>query len=117
MSGLFLEADENSDGVLSLEEFRNVVSDPLVRTWLASMDLDMRDVDALFRLIGNGDVGITSEQLIVGVERLKGAARSIDLNSLMVQHQELQNLVASCQDEAPGASVPELPLAVRKVRL
>jgi hypothetical protein len=40
------------------------------------MDLDAGDIDTLFALIDDGDGGITVDELIKGVSRLKGTARS-----------------------------------------
>merc|ERR1711862_934539 len=37
MDQLFKHLDQDEDGALTLEEFRHVMHDPVVKTWLASM--------------------------------------------------------------------------------
>eukprot|EP00930_Biecheleria_cincta_P004041 TRINITY_DN104945_c0_g1_i1.p1 TRINITY_DN104945_c0_g1~~TRINITY_DN104945_c0_g1_i1.p1 ORF type:complete len:557 (-),score=92.42 TRINITY_DN104945_c0_g1_i1:3-1673(-) len=84
MGLLFEQADDNGDGVLDPDEFRNVLMNRKVKTWLAAQDLRVEDGDKLFKLIDvDGDQGLTAEELVIGVERLKGPARSIDFLSFM----------------------------------
>jgi len=105
MGRLFNEADENGNGMVTLEEFRTVIKDSIVETWLASMDLDMRDSDTLFMLIDeDGDGEITVEELIQGVARLKGPARSIDLNIMKIQQQKLSEMIEASAGAALSAS-------------
>eukprot|EP00411_Alexandrium_monilatum_P011459 CAMPEP_0175313426 /NCGR_PEP_ID=MMETSP0093-20121207/67875_1 /TAXON_ID=311494 /ORGANISM="Alexandrium monilatum, Strain CCMP3105" /LENGTH=98 /DNA_ID=CAMNT_0016610127 /DNA_START=1 /DNA_END=294 /DNA_ORIENTATION=+ len=58
MTRLFQAADEDRNGILDKEEFREMVVDPVVRQWLASMDCDVslfaRDPDMLFDLVSDG---------------------------------------------------------------
>jgi len=91
MRALFDRADHSGDGYLDQEEFRAIVSDDSISTWLASMDLVASDVDLLFDLIDNGDGLITVEELIEGVSKLKGNARSIDLQLLMRELSRVQD--------------------------
>merc|ERR1712232_701073 len=83
MTKLFLAADSSGDGYLDAEEFRGVMNDPGVRLWLSSMDIDAADADVLFGLLDTGDGSLELKEIIQGVSRLKGPARSLDLNVLM----------------------------------
>eukprot|EP00931_Biecheleriopsis_adriatica_P030328 TRINITY_DN17887_c0_g1_i3.p1 TRINITY_DN17887_c0_g1~~TRINITY_DN17887_c0_g1_i3.p1 ORF type:complete len:250 (-),score=58.38 TRINITY_DN17887_c0_g1_i3:36-785(-) len=85
MSMLFKHADTSGDGVLDIDEFREVIELPSVQTWLAAMELGIKDhtSEKLFRLIDDGDEELTAEELVRGVDKLKGPARSIDLRFLM----------------------------------
>jgi len=83
MHALFTEADRNNDGRIDLDEWKQVCQDEWVKIWLASQDLDVRDAEALFGMLDDGDGIITSEELIRGVARLKGPAGSMDLLKLM----------------------------------
>ncbi|CAK0820690.1 unnamed protein product [Prorocentrum cordatum] len=84
MKAFFAEADTSHDGTVALQEFRDIMEVEWVRTWLASMDMSSGDVDQLFTLIDTSQDGlITVEELIKGVSKLKGAARSIDLVTMM----------------------------------
>eukprot|EP00929_Paragymnodinium_shiwhaense_P025814 TRINITY_DN15528_c0_g1_i2.p1 TRINITY_DN15528_c0_g1~~TRINITY_DN15528_c0_g1_i2.p1 ORF type:complete len:584 (+),score=74.61 TRINITY_DN15528_c0_g1_i2:99-1850(+) len=76
MTQLFKEADESGDGELTLEEFREVMADPRVKSWLAAQELEVRDVELVFELVDNGSGAITAEDLVVGFAQLKGPARS-----------------------------------------
>lgn len=90
MQTLFKHTDTDGDGNMDLTEFRQVFAVPEIRTWLSSMELDsVGDVDKLFTLLDNGDGLVTQAELIDGVAKLKGAARSIDLIYLT---QELEAL-------------------------
>lgn len=99
MKELFAVLDSSRDGVIDIHEFRTAIKRHKdLRLWLESMDLfvEKKDVDSLFHLLdadGSGDV--TFEELIEGVDKLKGSARSIDLmrlsRELQIFSQKMQN--------------------------
>lgn len=101
MQALFEHLDDNADGSVSLDEFQACIDDPAVRKWLSAMELEVRDVDSVFRLLDTeGTHRISAEDLVVGVSRLKGQARSIDLATLIQDTQEHQiNLCAQLASE------------------
>jgi len=94
MDALFNYADEDGDGYLDPSEYEQVLSDPEVMTWLAAMELDVRDKANLFRLLDtNKDGKISRQELIEGVSRLKGGARSIEMVSVQNTNYELVNII------------------------
>merc|ERR1712232_663338 len=101
MRRLFRQADTSNDGYLNLEEFRRVLSDPAVRLWLASMDMESGDAERLFVLIDNGDGLISADELIAGVARLKGGARSIDLAMIINELRSIHNAMLAAAGGAP----------------
>ncbi|CAJ1342845.1 unnamed protein product [Effrenium voratum] len=117
MRQLFLEADNDGDGLVSADEWRELVSHPAVQLWLGSMDLDAADADGLYELIHDldADGDLTMDELIRGVARLKGTARSYDLQMLLRQVLALTNAVDSLSRRvdkdnpsgARGSIVPE----------
>eukprot|EP00913_Durusdinium_trenchii_P010002 g9388.t1 len=100
MRQLFLEADNDGDGFVSAEEWRELL-------WLGSMDLDAADADGLYKLIHDldQDGDLTMDELIRGVARLKGAARSYDLQMLLRQ---VSALTDSSEDSLPEVEKSEL---------
>jgi Ca2+-binding EF-hand superfamily protein len=79
MRRLFEALDVEGTGELSFEEFSTVATDPDVKFWLSSMDIEMDDLLTLFELIDEDHSGhITLEELATRVPRIKGSARSID---------------------------------------
>lgn len=102
---MFEAADESGDGYVDLEEFREVVSNPQVMTWLASMELDAGDVDTLFNHIDVQRVGkISVDDLIAGVYRLRGYGRSIDLANLVRDQQQLFEMILELHDQTGPVS-------------
>merc|ERR1712232_520971 len=79
---LFAWADKDKSGSLGRTEFKEVLQDPHIKTWLASMDFVASDTDLLFDMIADGDDSVTAEELINGIGHLKGASRAIDMRSL-----------------------------------
>jgi len=116
MRALFERADDSGDGLLDIDEFRGVVSDPGIKTWLASMDLDASDADTLFHIIDDDMNGhLTVDELIRGVSRLKGPARSIDMAMQMRDHQALQAVVLELRAQSQGLEKSLRDLSVREV--
>jgi len=85
MQTLFEAADESGDGVIDMEEFRRIFELPEIRTWLSAQDLQVTDPDILFKLLDDGDKQLTAEELVRGVDRLKGNAKSIDLEAFIME--------------------------------
>ncbi|CAE7150902.1 SCN11A [Symbiodinium pilosum] len=92
MKSLFEAADETGDGVLDHEEFIQVMTDPEIVNWLAAMDLQISDPNMVFDMVAE-DGNITAEQLVKGVSRLKGSARSTDLHLLTLDVKKLTHMV------------------------
>merc|ERR1712196_33193 len=63
------EADESSDGYISLQEFCNCVADARVSAWLKAMDIDIRDAETVFSLLDDGDGNLTAEEIVLGFSR------------------------------------------------
>ncbi|OLP87440.1 Sodium channel protein type 11 subunit alpha [Symbiodinium microadriaticum] len=90
MRTLFAAADESGDGVLDQDEFREIMNNPDIRMWLAAQELPVRDPDVLWRLLDDGDAELTADELVAGVDRLKGTAKGIDLAAFMMETREFQ---------------------------
>merc|ERR1719150_2456508 len=83
MHHLLQEADESLDGFIQREELKKVLRKPAVKNWLTAMEIEVGDADLLFDFLDNGDEKLSTEELVNGIARLKGAARSIDVVGLM----------------------------------
>jgi len=90
MRQFFEEADTSRDGRIDFEEFQAIMQNKEVKIWLSAMELDVRDVRQLFDLLdrtGDSDGTLSAEELVMGIAKLRGPARSIDINAVMF-HQE-----------------------------
>lgn len=86
----FRQADADSSGQLSWEEFRIHLDDDRVKAYFQTLDLDIRQAHILFKLLDcndNGEVGI--EEFLDGCLRLRGQAKSLDLNLVIYQLESL----------------------------
>mmetsp|Transcript_91499 Transcript_91499/g.127057 ORF Transcript_91499/g.127057 Transcript_91499/m.127057 type:complete len:116 (+) Transcript_91499:2-349(+) len=98
MKTLFEAADESGDGVIDLDEFRKIFELEEIRTWLSAQDLPVSNPDLLFRLLDDGDGGLTAEELVKGVDRLKGSAKGMDLEAFVMEHRAFAREVFSRLD-------------------
>merc|ERR1712087_37317 len=76
---VFLAADTSCDGVLSKQEFEDVMSIPQVQGYLALLDFDIGGAAALFNILDDGDGQVEYTEFVQGVMKLKGQARTMDL--------------------------------------
>ncbi|CAE7505743.1 Scn8a [Symbiodinium natans] len=86
MQLLFEEADTSEDGRIDLQEFKEIVADSELKAWLGAMELDIRDVGEAWDLLQDSAQDksgfLTAEQLVLGVAKLQGTAKSLDLQKL-----------------------------------
>jgi len=103
LKNLFYELDISGDGFVTIEEFKAMLSQPEIKTWMSALEIDPQDLEGLFLLIDDGNGQISLSEFIMGVTRIKGTAKSVDmahtltnlkrldtkLNSLLVQSNTL----------------------------
>ncbi|CAE8719467.1 unnamed protein product [Polarella glacialis] len=111
MTLLFAEADTSGDGFLSYAEFQEIVEDPRVKTWLGAMQLDVVDTRQVFDLIetdGSHDVAgeLSAEDLVRGVSRLKGNARSLDLATALQKLRTMEEKIQQLSDILVSLDLP-----------
>lgn len=94
MKQLFSAADESGDGILDSEEFYAVMTHPETKLWLSAQDISFRDPHVLFDLIEDGKGQVTADALVMGVARLKGGAKQLDLITLQREQDLLWRKIA-----------------------
>eukprot|EP00929_Paragymnodinium_shiwhaense_P110842 TRINITY_DN7812_c0_g2_i1.p1 TRINITY_DN7812_c0_g2~~TRINITY_DN7812_c0_g2_i1.p1 ORF type:complete len:393 (-),score=35.80 TRINITY_DN7812_c0_g2_i1:133-1311(-) len=116
MRSLLLEADQSHDGVVNLEEFQSVMSDPKIKKWLLAQDIELRDVELAFKILDeSGDGWLTLEELMRGLSKMKGTARSSDMVSILHALSRVEVLIDSISgvlvNKDAGAALPERVLS------
>jgi Ca2+-binding EF-hand superfamily protein len=85
---IFRKLDTSGDGLISRQEFSHLLESKDIRLLMSTLDVDVRDMDtardldALFKLIDDGDGRISPEEFVNGLQRMKGNARALDLVKL-----------------------------------
>jgi len=91
----FQEADRDRSGKLSLEEFRLHLRNKNVSAYFRALDLDVSQAEVLFNLLDQDGSNLVSlEEFLSGCMRLKGQARSIDVNMLLHENRALSNKIS-----------------------
>merc|ERR1740121_1180086 len=85
---LFIAADQSGDGLISIEEFEDILSIPKVRGFLDMLELQIEEVVALFNLLDPGSGEIPYDDFVQGIFKLKGQARSMDVISVSLDCQK-----------------------------
>jgi hypothetical protein len=99
MRAVFHEADKDGDCKVTWDEFREYLADDEVAAFFSSLGLDVNVAQALFVLLDVDDSeAVNIDEFVQGCNRLKGGARSIDVNMLLYQTEKLQNQFLDCMD-------------------
>jgi hypothetical protein len=84
MRAIFREADQDGDDALSWGDFSEYLTDKKAAVFFSSLGLDVDVAQALFVLLDMDDDGrVDIDEFVHGCIRLKGVARSIDVNMLL----------------------------------
>merc|ERR1719465_91385 len=99
MMKLLKETDREGDGLVDRTEFRTMLRDVNLKTWLSAQEVECNDSDILFDFLDGGDGDIEQDELIDGIQRMKGAARSIDVNALIRMVVHIDGMLEALDDK------------------
>jgi len=95
----FFEADTDHSGMLTLEEFEAHLQKDKVKAYFQALQLDISQARALFMLLDtDASNEIELSEFIGGCMRMKGDAKSIDVNMLLFQNEKMCHQWASFMD-------------------
>lgn len=97
MRDIFKVMDMDGSGSVSLEELTEFLSDEALQldSYLEALDLNANDTNTLFKLLDWDDSGaIDIDEFCDGCMRLKGEARSFDINCLLYNVRSLSKCVS-----------------------
>lgn len=89
MEALFREVDKDGSGDITWQEFQDVLHDHRVQSYFAVLKIDLDQAEGLFQLLdldGSGSVSI--QEFILSCMRIKGAARSIDVATVIHENKK-----------------------------
>jgi len=97
----FADADRDQSGILSWEEFEDHLTNPKVSAYFTSLELDVTHAHRLFKLLdkdNSNEVGL--DEFLDGCIRLKGEAKSIDVNMLVYEMDRLSKQITATAQAA-----------------
>lgn len=80
---VFNKLDTSGDGLVSWDEFEVLLKEEHMKLLMSTLEVDVRDLETLFKLLDDGDGRISSEEFINGLQRMKGSAKALDLVTLL----------------------------------
>eukprot|EP00928_Gymnodinium_smaydae_P026922 TRINITY_DN20981_c0_g4_i1.p1 TRINITY_DN20981_c0_g4~~TRINITY_DN20981_c0_g4_i1.p1 ORF type:complete len:713 (-),score=113.89 TRINITY_DN20981_c0_g4_i1:167-2305(-) len=96
----FKDADTDCSGTLSWDEFNTYLRDDKVKAYFQTLALDISQAHVLFTLLDlDGSDSVSVEEFVDGCVRLKGEAKSIDVNMLLHQVEKLLHKVGKFSEE------------------
>eukprot|EP00747_Dinoflagellata_sp_TGD_P192385 gnl/TRDRNA2_/TRDRNA2_57155_c0_seq2.p1 gnl/TRDRNA2_/TRDRNA2_57155_c0~~gnl/TRDRNA2_/TRDRNA2_57155_c0_seq2.p1 ORF type:complete len:614 (+),score=114.25 gnl/TRDRNA2_/TRDRNA2_57155_c0_seq2:215-2056(+) len=98
---VFEEMDKSGDGLVTWKEFEATLSDDSLKTWLATLEIDVVDMINLFQVLENGNGQINIDGFMRGIQKTKGYAQGLDVITLSQEIQKvgskIDNLLAEGQ--------------------
>merc|ERR1740121_3075118 len=94
----FRQLDKQGTGGITWDMFKASFEDIKVKAYFQSLDLDVSQAHDFFEMLdtdGSNVVGI--DEFVEGCMRLKGGARSVDVNMVLLNIRKLHNQVRSLQ--------------------
>jgi len=94
---LFRAADTSGDGFLSREEFDRIVTSRKVQEWMSSLGMDVHDHEDLFGILTEdepSEKGVSWEEFVHGIMRMKGSAREQDV---LCNMRDIRRILKHCQ--------------------
>jgi len=104
-AALFRQIDQNSSGNITEQDFLKYANDAKMAALASSLELDVSDMEQFYNMLScRGKYAVDVDTFAVGCLKLKGPARSIDLQELIASQKRaartLEDLVAKSQSAA-----------------
>merc|ERR1719473_1034123 len=97
---IFLIADEDGSGTLTLEEFEQALKKPDIENRLKLIELETKNAMELFYILDHdGSKELSVDEFIGGCVRLKGTAKSKDLLAVQISVETLSKRLDQLEDK------------------
>jgi len=97
---LFLHIDHDASGDISEEEFHKHAADPEMVAFAWSLELDVTDIAQFYSMLScRGRYTVDLDTFVVGCMKLKGYARSMDLQGLIATQKRTTRMVEGMFDD------------------
>jgi len=91
---VFIQLDSSGDGLVSWQEFEAVMENNSdVQQILDVLEVDVRDVAAVFQLLDDGEGTLDSDQFVKGVTSMRGQAKEITILTILTHLRRLESKV------------------------
>lgn len=120
---VFAELDSSGDGSLSWDEFSVIMTDPRMAAMVASIEVEPHDLEALFKVLDDGDGAIQMDEFTQGILHIKGLAKALDVAHLLSISKRLERKVESIhkatfpEGTKSGCASPTMPTRTLNVKL
>eukprot|EP00929_Paragymnodinium_shiwhaense_P027112 TRINITY_DN1598_c0_g1_i1.p1 TRINITY_DN1598_c0_g1~~TRINITY_DN1598_c0_g1_i1.p1 ORF type:complete len:697 (+),score=94.87 TRINITY_DN1598_c0_g1_i1:67-2157(+) len=112
MKQLLFEGDVSGDGKLGFDEFQHLMKDKRVQKWLLAQEIEFTDLKLAFKMLDqDGDGSISTDELVRGLSRMKGVARSMEMNAVIHAFSRIEVLIDEIHDSI-GLSTSRAPAPV-----
>eukprot|EP00928_Gymnodinium_smaydae_P046345 TRINITY_DN3086_c0_g6_i1.p1 TRINITY_DN3086_c0_g6~~TRINITY_DN3086_c0_g6_i1.p1 ORF type:complete len:537 (-),score=97.08 TRINITY_DN3086_c0_g6_i1:193-1803(-) len=102
----FQAIDVDGSGTLSLDELQSALSEPSMRVWMRHLEIDAADISSLFEIIDVDKSGeISFDALVQGAQKVRGAAKHIDLVCLLTQVRKLDEKMEMLAESMGGCAL------------
>jgi len=100
---LFQKMDQDGSGDISEQEFQKHAGDPEMVAFASSLELDVIDIAQFYNMLScRGRYTVDLETFVVGCLKLRGGARSLDLQGLIALERQtsttLDHLNSACKE-------------------
>merc|ERR1712232_835858 len=85
--------DTDGSGQISFDEFVGCMQDERLVSYMASVGLEVHDVELFFRIVANADtadVQVDVDQFVTGCMSMRGGATGLDMQKLLYETSRLQ---------------------------
>jgi len=105
LTHLFHELDISGDGVVTIEEFTAMLSQPEIKTYMSALEIDPEDLEGLFLLIDDGNGQMSLPEFLMGITRIKGAAKAVDMAHTLTNLRRLDTKITSLMAHSNTLSI------------
>merc|ERR1719327_1542431 len=89
LRSIFMEADADFSGMVSIDEFEVLLRHAEVRKRLEEMHLKPSAMSGVFRLLSCADGDVSLDELIIGVTQLKHEEKAVGSVTLLYENQKV----------------------------
>jgi len=108
LRSIFNRADTDHGGFMDQNEFDVLLQDPHLKTFLSVMELEVTDVKGLFDLLDSrGEGCIYQSDFINGIMRMRGAAKSTDIMTILYENKKIQTQIGTLQRDMADMTRPK----------